>query len=142
MGGHVKDLTHLQMLFLLALRPKRGRQQYQDKTLLALLQWLPNMDNLLAMAWSERKLEATISVLARESGGEMTAKNAQELHDLYITKRPTGDDVRQLDTNPMSKGYSAVVKSRVAHMMNSIAKATMPLIERGTVKQKYAKGEN
>ena len=78
----MKDLTHLQMLFLLALRPKRGRQQYQDKTLLALLQWLPNMDNLLAMAWSEEKLQATIGTPARESGGDMTANNAKELHDL------------------------------------------------------------
>ena len=104
-GGHVKDLMHLQMLFLFALRPKRGRQQYRDAILLGLLQWLSNMDNLPAMTWSEEKLEASIGTVAHGAGGEMTAKNAKELHDLYVTQRLTGDDVRDLDTNPMSKLY-------------------------------------
>ena len=128
-GGNLKDLMHLGMLFLFALRPKRGRQQYGDATLLALLRWLPSMENLPAMAWSEEKLEATIRVLARGSGGELTAKNAQELHDLYITQHLTGDYVRNVDTKPMSKGYPAVVKSRVADMMHRFANGMMPFIE-------------
>ena len=62
--------------------------------------------------------------------------------DLSCLATLHGDDVRLLDTNPMSKGYPAVVKSRVADITNRIANGTMPFIEWGTVKQKYAKGEN
>ena len=94
------------------------------------------------MAWSEEKLEATISTLAWESGGEVTAKNAKELHDMSITQRLTGDDVRNLDTNPMSKGYPEVVKSRVADMMNGITNSAMPFIQWGTTKETYVKGVN
>ena len=72
----------------------------------------------------------------------MTAKNAQELHDLYTTQRLGGDDVRNLDTNPMSKGYPQLVKSRVADMMNIITNGTMPFIQWETTKETYAKGVN
>ena len=72
----------------------------------------------------------------------MMAKRAKELHGLYITQRLTGDDLRNLDTNPMSKGYSEVMKMRVADMMNRITNGTMPFIQWGTTKRTYAKGVN
>ena len=85
-GTHVHKLLYLQATCLLALRLKRGHQQYLANTLLALLQWQPHMDAFPAMAWCEEKLEATISVLAADAGGDMTSANAQRLHHLYVTQ--------------------------------------------------------
>ena len=56
------------IILLYILRPRGGRQQYIDALLFALLQWDPYMDALPGAAFSEEKLEATLSQLqqARE----------------------------------------------------------------------------
>ena len=98
------------------------------------------MDSLPAMAWSEEKLEAGIGRLAQEAGGDLMARNAEELHNLYITQRLTGGDIQHLDVNPMSEGYPDIVKSRVAEKMNRITNGTMPFMEWGLSKQSYSNG--
>ena len=46
------------------------------------------MDELPATARWEEKLEASVGRLAFEAGGDLTAANATDLHNLYVTLTP------------------------------------------------------
>ena len=63
------------------------------------------MDELPAMSWCEEKLEASLSWLAFEAGGDLTAANTTELHNLYMTQCLIGGSVHDVHRTTISKTY-------------------------------------
>ena len=139
-GTHVHRLLQLQATMLIALRPKKGRQQYLANTLLALLQWQPHMDTLPGMAWCEEKLESTISTLAVDAGGDMTSADAPRHHALYVTQRLTIGEVHDVSRNPMSRDYPQEVKIRLNKVVARITSLSLPFVQWGGTSETYVQG--
>ena len=129
-GSHVHRLLHVQATFFLGLRPKQG-------SLHALLQWQPHMNEFPGMAWCEEKLQATISTLAVDGGGNMTSANAPRLRDVYMTQRLTAGEEYDADRNPIPQTYLDEVKTRLNEVVARVSNLSMPLVEWGLTKEKY-----
>ena len=111
----------LQMRWLLfrGVHRHKGREQYLDDILMALLSWPDYHHALLARAYVEEKLDTTLSELASLTKIDMRVAGVRHFCDLYCCFTPTSDR----KTHRANPNLSVVLPHRVLGQLCALNKS-------------------
>ena len=127
-GKEAYEVVQFCTVLLDALRPRGGRQQYMDALLLALLQWDPYMDALPSAAFSEEKVEATLSQLQQAKEDDPTIVTIQDHQKQYRFLNRKPNEPKDLTDPHVPRTFPARVVIRAKRLINAIQNGTLPFM--------------
>ena len=97
---------------------------------MALLHWSPLFDALPGAAFSEKLLEASLSVLQQTMGSDMTAVDVERFGQMYAVQE-TFDRGASAKKTAMGRSYPAFVEARLKVLVRFIVDSNLPFIKYG-----------
>ena len=123
-GKETYDVVQFFTVLLYALRPRGVRRHYMDASLLWLLQWDPYMDALPSAAFSEEKLEATMSQL--QQAPMIVPIQDHEKQYRFLNRNP--NEPKDPTDPHVPRTFRARVVVRAQRLINAIQNGTVPFM--------------